>query len=622
MTDSLADPGDDRLLGSAAATRADRRHAGLLAVLLGAAFLATAPFAADPLPAVPAVVPAYDAAIVILDVMTAVLLYVQYRQLGQRSFIALTCAYVFTPLVVVAHALSFPNAFGPGNWIGNSQTTAWLWTMWHGVFPLFVIAYAMLARRERSPRVAAYRLPSKVWPAIAATVGIAVVLVLVTILAGDRLPELIIGDRDRSPTMRIMLSLALVTHIAALILLIAATRLHRAIDLWIAVMLVASAIDLALSAVLVSGRYQVGFYASRFYGLVAAAVVLALLLRQALGAYAGLAHATGQLRHNEERLRLALEVGRLATWDWDLRSDEVAWNDQHYLMQGYAIGEVEPSFAAWAARVHPEDLEATVAALAQSRDSRQDYAWRFRNRLPDGSVRWCAARGRYFYENGEAVRMIGVMEDVTERIESEQYQHLLLAELQHRVRNTLSVVRSIARRTAASNDNIDDYTAHFDGRLGAFARTQAAVTRDPAGGIDLGELVSEELIAHGAREGEQLRLEGPALRLQPKVAETLGLAVHELATNAVKYGALAGMGGRIDVRWSIVGDEGGCWLRLEWSERLFGREVGSPRRRGFGTELLERSLAYDLGARTALQFKRDGVSCVIELPLDGQSAAG
>ncbi len=329
--------------------------------------------------------------------------------------------------------------------------------------------------------------------------------------------------------------------------------------------------------------------------------------------------AEAALRESEERLRLALDVGRLATWDWDLVTGVIRWNDEHYRLLGYEVGEISPSYEAWIGRIHPDDREATVAALARAREERAAYVKEFRYLLPDGSTRWCAARGRFFYaRRGKPVRMIGVTEDITERVQAEEYQRLLLSELQHRVRNTLAVVRSIARRTAASSETIEDYTAHFDGRLNAFARTQAAVTRDPSGGVDLETLLAEELMAHGAREGGQVHLDGPSVRLQPKAAEMLALAVHELTTNAVKYGALSTPVGRLDIGWAIDGDGDDRRLTLRWAEDLAGRPVMPPRRRGFGFEMLERTLAYDLGAETHLDFTETGLRCIIGLPLDSR----
>ena len=233
----------------------------------------------------------------------------------------------------------------------------------------------------------------------------------------------------------------------------------------------------------------------------------------------------------------------------------------------------------------------------------------------EGSVRPLRER------NGEVRGFLKIGQDVTDRRKgeealraSESRTKVLLAELQHRVRNTLAVVRSIARRTAETSETVEDYAMHLDGRLQAFARVQAAVTRNPSAGIDLEMLVANELVTYGAHEGERVvSIGGPKVRLQPKAAETLALALHELATNAVKHGALSAERGRIKVDWTIEGDGGERRLHLHWVET--GVELGSqkPKRRGFGTEMIERTLAYDLGGEASLGFQPDGLRCTIML---------
>lgn len=204
--------------------------------------------------------------------------------------------------------------------------------------------------------------------------------------------------------------------------------------------------------------------------------------------------------------------------------------------------------------------------------------------------------------------------DVTAITRAEERQRLLLAELQHRVRNTLGVVRSIARRSAETSSTVEEYASHLDGRLNAFARTQALVTRDPEGGVDLEYLVIEELLAYNAREGEQMRVSGPKVRFQPKAAETFALAIHELATNALKYGALSRPTGRIEVTWRIDESTEPAELLFEWRER--GGPHVSPRlRKGFGTELLERTLAFELKGQTTMVFNPAGLQCTIAIPL-------
>jgi two-component system CheB/CheR fusion protein len=205
--------------------------------------------------------------------------------------------------------------------------------------------------------------------------------------------------------------------------------------------------------------------------------------------------------------------------------------------------------------------------------------------------------------------------DVTAITRAEERQRLLLAELQHRVRNTLGVVRSIARRSAETSTSVEDYASHLDGRLNAFARTQSMVTRDPEGGVDLEYLVVEELLAYNAKEGEQLRVSGPSVRLQPKAAETFALAVHELATNALKYGALNQPTGRIDVSWRLDDAADPTQLIFDWRERG-GPPVTAPRRKGFGSEMLERTLAFEFKAKTTLIFNAQGLHCTIAVPLN------
>lgn len=205
---------------------------------------------------------------------------------------------------------------------------------------------------------------------------------------------------------------------------------------------------------------------------------------------------------------------------------------------------------------------------------------------------------------------------------SEQRARFLLSELQHRVRNTLAVVRSIAARTGETAENVESYSMHLDSRLNAFARVQAAVTRDPAVGIDLKELIADELLAHVAKEDEQVRISGPDLRLTPKAAETLGLAIHELTTNSVKYGALAAPQGNISVSWEIGSSQnGGAVFEFQWVEQGADIDISAARRRGFGMVLLEQTLAYELDAKAKLQFKPSGLHCTLTIPLTERFAS-
>ena len=325
--------------------------------------------------------------------------------------------------------------------------------------------------------------------------------------------------------------------------------------------------------------------------------------------------ARDRLREGEERLRLALGIAGLGTWDWDIETGEVDWSDDHYRMLGYAKGEVTPSYEAWIARVHPEDRAVTEGRLLEARDRESRYEVEFRVVPAEGVVGWCRAQGRFLYgPDGRPRRMIGVMQDVTATKAAESRQRLLLAELQHRVRNSLAVIRSIVRRSAQAATDLEDYVSHLEGRINALARVQAAVVRAPGTGPDLEGLLRDEFQAAAATEG-QVSLSGPSLRLTPRAAEMLGLALHELTTNAIKHGALRGPGGRVAVSWSLE-DGSPPRLRLRWTEQA-RRPLAPPGSPGFGTELIERMLAYNLGAEAVTRRGPDGLVCDIALPLDG-----
>ena len=185
----------------------------------------------------------------------------------------------------------------------------------------------------------------------------------------------------------------------------------------------------------------------------------------------------------------------------------------------------------------------------------------------------------------------------------------LLADFRHRVKNLMAVVRSIARRTAQSAASLEEFSDHFDGRLETLTRTFRILSRTVAFDIDLEELVREELLSHAA--GDRVLVEGPHLRLSQTAAEALALAIHELAVNAVKFGALSGSG-NLSITWARE-DAG---LRLVWRETGVAMLDPKPRHRGFGREWIEQGLFYQLKARTSLEFQPGGVVCTILVPVN------
>lgn len=276
----------------------------------------------------------------------------------------------------------------------------------------------------------------------------------------------------------------------------------------------------------------------------------------------------------------------------------------------------------WLDAVHPDDRRRARRAWRLARGA-EAYEAEYRIYDRDaGRYRWFQARATPVRDAGGAiVEWLGTSTDVDDLENLREHQRLLLAELQHRVRNTLAVVRSIARRTAERSDGMDDFLMHFEGRLSAFARSQSLVTRDAGGKVDLEMLVAEELLAHQAHEGDRVTITGPPVQLPTKVADALGLAIHELAVNALKYGGLSGENGRVAVCWELDGSPAQPTLALTWVDSSPDRSAAPPSHEGFGSELIRRSLVYDLDAETDLAIGSGGARCEIRVPLGGRWAS-
>jgi two-component sensor histidine kinase/PAS domain-containing protein len=204
--------------------------------------------------------------------------------------------------------------------------------------------------------------------------------------------------------------------------------------------------------------------------------------------------------------------------------------------------------------------------------------------------------------------------DVTEARRADAQRAALTGELQHRVKNILNNVRAIAAQTRHRSRTLDEFIGAFDARLGALARTQDLLARAPLEMVQLVDLVRFELEASGAQEGSSFTLHGPAVRLSPRDAQAVAMTIHELTTNAAKYGALSVDPGLLEVAWRIEQRDAGPHLWLRWREQ--GLELGDTApRKGLGARVIEESLPYILGGTSRLTFHPDGVECLIEFPV-------
>ena len=322
-----------------------------------------------------------------------------------------------------------------------------------------------------------------------------------------------------------------------------------------------------------------------------------------------------QRRDAEERLKFALDSGRLGSWELDVETRAYQASDICKANYGRRPDEAF-GFADLVASVHPGDRERMIAAIEDAIRHGSEYDIEYRVRTPSGDIRWVHARGRAAQtaDHGGARRMAGVSLDVTERKRAEERQKLLVNELNHRVKNTLVSVQSIASQTLRTTDTPEAFRDAFEGRIMALSHTHDLLTEQNWEGASLREIFDFELEAFAARDRIGFDY-ARDLQLSPKATVALGMAVHELATNALKYGALSVPGGTVRVVWALeTPSEADPHLRLTWTERG-GPPVTPPTRHGFGARLLEKGLAGELSAQVNLAYDSLGLICTMRLPI-------
>lgn len=322
--------------------------------------------------------------------------------------------------------------------------------------------------------------------------------------------------------------------------------------------------------------------------------------------------AEEELRESAERFRGLVEGFGQFTWEASpagaIVADSPGWRAH--------TGQTPDAWRGdgWLDAIHPDDRADTERkwreAVATGRAVASEYrlwhaasaSWRWSNvrvvpiTNPDGTIR----------------KWAGVNIDVTDRRSLQTRQEVLVNELQHRPRNLLGVVSAVAARTLPQ----DPSTTAFQIRLKALGRAQGLLSQNGSDTVEVGGLVRAELAAHADAASSRITIAGPRVHLTARQVQNFALALHELTTNAVKYGALKDERGRLAVTWEVVPGRGGLpRLAMTWVESGVAIEPGTVTRRGYGTELIQEALAYALNAEVAYELGRDGVRCRIEMPI-------
>jgi two-component sensor histidine kinase/PAS domain-containing protein len=329
--------------------------------------------------------------------------------------------------------------------------------------------------------------------------------------------------------------------------------------------------------------------------------------------------ANQRLQNGQALYQSALAAGRLGTWETDLVAKTRLWTPEGMALFGInlpdghgLVGGAQDEY--WSA-LHPEDrhLMRKFHELADKQDS---FASDYRVVWPDGTTLWLRGHGRVVARlpDGKAHRLVSIVADVTERKAAEDHAQFLMHELSHRSKNLLAVIQSIARRTARTTTTMDEFESRFGNRLQGLAASHDVLIRNSWQGAPLAALMRQQLMPFVDVQSSRVELTGPDISVTAEAAQAIGLAIHELATNAVKYGALSLPAGKVKISWTF--DSESLTSReclLKWVE-LDGPPVVPPSRNGFGHLVIGEMIERSLNAKVALKFGTQGLEWSISIP--------
>jgi len=316
------------------------------------------------------------------------------------------------------------------------------------------------------------------------------------------------------------------------------------------------------------------------------------------------------LRESKARLQVAIDVAQLGPWQYDPHQRVVSLDMRS--KEIFDVAEYEAPIEEIMRLVHPDDAERVWAALEAALDPAEPKrsATEFRLRRRNGEVRWVETLGLAYFEGAGRERRavsVGTVQDITERKEREEKEHLLMREVSHRAKNMLSVVHAIAHQTATQNP--EDFIERFSERIQALSANQDLLVRSDWNGVEIADLVHAQLAHFASLIGSRIAVDGPKLRLTAASAQAIGLALHELATNAGKYGALSTDKGRVDICWGTDRDT----FTMSWTERQ-GPPVSAPERRGFGTIVMEAMTERSVDGTVDLDYAPSGLTWRLSCP--------
>ncbi|WP_328765897.1 PAS domain-containing protein [Devosia aurantiaca] len=309
------------------------------------------------------------------------------------------------------------------------------------------------------------------------------------------------------------------------------------------------------------------------------------------------------LMQHEQRTRFALNAAGLGLWTMDLATNRLIVSQQCKINYGYPL-EKPMNFEDVVGIMHPDDRQRFELDIAAAIESRSDFDIEYRVTTESGELRWVQIKGQINVDAADQpLSMVGVSLNITEQKEAEEHRKLLSRELNHRVKNSLAIAQSVFAQSIRSATTLEEAQTIAFGRMQALSSAQDLLTQE---GFTAASLEGTVKTAIKAFDGGAFRVAGPRIMLGARAVSAFSLALHELATNSAKYGALSVPQGTVTIHWEIDQNDDSPLMRFFWAE-MGGPKVEAPKRRGFGSRIIETSLALETGGNAKMDFRPEGL---------------
>jgi PAS domain S-box-containing protein len=321
-----------------------------------------------------------------------------------------------------------------------------------------------------------------------------------------------------------------------------------------------------------------------------------------------------ELALGERTMQLALagKAALVGSYAYDTDTEIMQISEGYAALHGFSEDTTEIGRSECLASVHPDDIGRVAQFRSEAfRACRREYSVEYRIMRAAGEVRWVETRCFVTYNSGgHPHRVVGVSIDITERKRVEEQQRILVAELDHRVKNVLATVSAIVTQTLSTGSSLADFVTALDSRIKSLARTHELLSQSRWSGVALAEIARRELAPYAAAN---VQIGGPTVMLRAEAAPVMAMVLHELATNAAKYGAFSDRNGRVSLRWRWLRNGSSGRLAIDWQESG-GPQVLPPSQRGYGAAVIGEIIPFELNGKSDLSFARDGVRCRMEIP--------